>query len=162
MKRKNITPKGRSQNPEGQYLKLNHSLLNHDNFHALNGNAIKVLLEVASKHNGYNNGKIAASSQCLANTLGMSKSTVHTALRNLEYFGFVKLIKRGYFTGRRASEWEITFLRSEGSNPTNEWKLSKPRLKPRKRTKKESLFSEITELSEFKEQRLKSINLVLQ
>tara|TARA_B100000242_G_scaffold292284_1_gene267368 strand:+ start:100 stop:372 length:273 start_codon:yes stop_codon:yes gene_type:complete len=62
----------------------------------------------------------------------MSKATVFRAYNELEYYGFIKLRKKGQFLGRLANEWEITFIQSEGYHPTHDWKEKKARLNSKK------------------------------
>lgn len=97
-------------------------MLRHKNFRKLSGSSVKVLLELCSRHNGYNNRKIVCSYEELANPLGLGKATVSNALKQLKAAGFIVCTKKGYFTGRQASVWEITFLPSEGYEPTHLWK----------------------------------------
>lgn len=143
-KSKNINAKGRSKYNNDQYLKLSYGLLRHPNFRALNGSAVKVLLELCVRHNGFNNGKIVLSSDDGAKILHMSKATLFRAFADLEYYGFIKLKKLGRFLGRKASEWEVTFLSSEGYHPSHDWKETKKRL--RKRKKKTDISSSIEDI----------------
>jgi integrase len=45
------------------------------------------------------------------------------ALQELEEHGFIKRVRRGYFTSRKASEYALTDERLNGHAPTNEWRL---------------------------------------
>lgn len=156
-KHKNINAKGRSLYDASQYLGLGYTMLSSPNFYALKPAAIKVLLEIGRRHTGYNNGRIAASYDDLAGTLHMGKTTVFRACEELEYYGFIKLRKRGQFWGRRANEWEVTFIRSEGYHPTHEWKQIKPRRQKRPARSRSDAISEIANFPEFSEQRREKI-----
>ena len=143
---KNINATGRSKYNNNQYVTLNHNMLKSPQFRSLNGNDVRVLLEICSRHNGFNNGHIGAGLEDIANTLMISKSTVQRSLQKLQRTKFLKLRKKGRFMGRIASEWEITFLPSEGYKPTNEWgqtKALKNKRKPKPKPLEEELYEEI-------------------
>ena len=114
--------KGRETRKKAQRLILLHNMLKHKKFRSLSGSAVKVLLEICTRHTGFNNRKIACSYSQLAKPLGIGKATVKKALDELIEKGFLEIVVKGYYTGRRATEWEITFLPSEGYEPTNMWK----------------------------------------
>ena len=64
-----------------------------------------------------------------AHILKASKSSISRALKQLETHGFIKLVKKGYFTGRMASEYALTDEQLDGYPPTRErrqWKPTKP------------------------------------
>lgn len=132
-------------------------MLSSPNFLALKPASIKVLLEIARRHTGFNNGRIGASYDDLAKTLHMGKTTVFRACEELEYYGFIKLRKRGQFLGRKANEWEVTFLQSEGYHPEHEWKQAKPRRRKRSGRSQIDAVSEIVNSPEFLEQRREKI-----
>jgi DNA-binding transcriptional MocR family regulator len=134
-RRKNINAKGDSLYDPIQHLRLKYKMLESPQFRSLGGNDVRVLLELAIRHHGYNNGRIGAGLADLADTLKMSKSTVQRSLRNLQKTKFIIMRKRGRFQGRIASEWEVTFLEIGGRNPTNEWGQAK--VLPYKRKLKE-------------------------
>lgn len=134
--------KGRSSGQGEQYLRLPYHMINHPNFRALGGSCVKVLLALCAKHNGYNNGRIFMSLDDMQNQLYMGKATAKRACEDLAYYGFIKLKKCGNFYGRKAHEWEITFLKSEGYNPTHEWKHEKKRLRQKKKRPKKIDFIE--------------------
>ena len=121
----NINAKGRSKYDDNQYLMLTYKMIKSPQFRSLNGNDVRVLLEICSRHNGFNNGRIPAGLQDLADTLMMGKSTADRCLRQLQKTKFIVMHKKGQFMGRIASEWEVTFLQSEGHRPTNEWGQAK-------------------------------------
>ncbi len=156
-KRKNINAKGRSLYDGSQYLSLGYNMLSSPNFLALNPAAVKVLVEIGRRHTGFNNGHIGASYDDMAKRLHMSKATVFRACEDLEYYGFIKLRKRGQFWGRKANEWEVTFIQSEGYHPTHDWKEAKPRLRKRPARSKIDPINEIINSPECIEQRRKKI-----
>ncbi len=157
-KSKNINQKGRSKWDGGQHLRLPYGMLRHPNFLSLSGSALKVMLFMTTKHTGFNNGKIALSYEDMAKALHISKATALRACEDLEYYGFMKLKKAGHFYGRKASEWEITFVESEGMPPSHEWKEAKPRLRARKaKPTSKTVIDEIFESPEYLESRRQKI-----
>lgn len=120
-------PNGRSAPKKERGVYLTHEMMTSKPFRKLSGSAIKVLLEISARHNGFNNRKIVCSYKQLADNLGLGKTTVSDALKELQELGFIVCTKLGYFTGRQASTWEITFLKSEGYEPTHLWKPAEQR-----------------------------------
>jgi len=140
----NINNKSRSKYDSSQYLRLSYNMIKSPQFRSLGGNDIRVLLEIASRHNGYNNGRIGAGLVDLADVLMMGKSTVQSSLKNLQKTKFIKLRKLGKFQGRIASEWEVAFLSSEGVPASNEWGQAKS-LPYKRKPKPKTLLQEINE-----------------
>lgn len=144
-RRKNINAKGDSLYDPIQHLRLKYKMLESPQFRSLGGNDVRVLLELAIRHHGYNNGRISAGFVDLASTLKMSKSTVQRSLENLQKTKFIIMRKRGRFHGRIASEWEVTFLEMEGRNPTNEWGQKKAlpyKRKPKEKAPIDEIYDE--------------------
>jgi biotin operon repressor len=117
-KRHNKT--GRSKR-DGQYIPLPYSMLRHPAWRRLNPAAIKVWLELRSRYNGSNNGKLALSVDQGAKLLGMSKSTVTRALKELEAKGFIVKTRQGAWYGRKATEWRVTDTSCDGHPPSRDW-----------------------------------------
>lgn len=142
-----MLPNGRSAFKFPQHVRIPYDLIRSRKFRNLKGSSVKILLYLCTKHTGFNNRKIGCSCDELAKALGMSKATALAGLEELKKDGFIQCIKKGYFTGRKASEWEITFLSSEGYMPTNTWKdpdqrPSRPHLTPVKRDHFEQVLTE--------------------
>lgn len=116
---------GRSR-VEGQYVPLPYSLLRHPAWRSLSPAAIKVWLELRSRFNGNNNGKLTLSVDQGAKLLGMSKTTVTRALKELETKGFIVKTRPGAWYGRRATEWRVTDQRYDGYPPTRDWQKLVP------------------------------------
>ena len=152
----NINAKGRSKYDASQFTMLTHRMLQSPQFRGLNGNEVRVLLEICTRHSGFNNGRIGVGMTDLSKTLSMSKSTVSDALTGLQGFGFIKCLKKGQFMGRRASEWEVTFLPSEGLKPSNDWAQKKARKQKRKKPPK-SFLEELQNCPEMKKQQEQKI-----
>lgn len=141
-----VLSNGRSAPKHPQHVRITHEIIRSKKFRNLKGNSVKVLLYLCSKHNGFNNRKIACSCDDLAKDMRMSKSTALSCLEQLEHSGFIQCIKKGYFTKRKASEWEITFLSSEGYEPTHLWKdpdqrPNRPNLSPVKKDHFQEILS---------------------
>src|SRR3546814_1162748 len=82
-------------------------------FRSLSGAALKVFIELRCRYNGGNNGALTLSMDEGARLLGISKMTVHRALKELQEKGLVKMTRRGQWYGRVATTWATTDVRSE-------------------------------------------------
>lgn len=102
-------------------MPLPYSMTQHPVWRSLSGSAVKVFIEMRSRFNGSNNGKIRLSLEEGARTLGMGKETVRRAQQELERKGFIVKTKPGYFYGRQAAEWRLTDCRSDGYAATRDW-----------------------------------------
>ena len=111
---------GRSKR-EGPYAPLPYSMLHHTAWRSLSGPAVKVWLELRSRYNGSNNGKIHLSMREAAELLGLSKSTVQRAYEELEAKGFIIMHKQGHWYGRLAHEWEVTDKPCNGQPAKRAW-----------------------------------------
>jgi len=134
---KNINAKGRSKYDDSQFVMIPHAVLESPQYLSLKGNDVRVLFEICRRCHGFNNGRIGAGLTDLATKLNMSKSTADRCVKNLQKTKFLIKRKQGRFMGRLASEWEVTFLKSEGYRPKNEWgqaqtikRKRKPKIKP--------------------------------
>ena len=115
---------GRSERKRPRFLTLPREMLISPQFCNLSPSSIKVLIGLCCRHTGFNNRRINFSQDDLKDMLHLGKATVSKALKELENKGFIVCTKKGYFTGRVASSYEITFITSEGYEPTNLWKNS--------------------------------------
>lgn len=121
-KRRGRTVDKTGRNSEYQYWNLPYSMMQSPAYKLLSGSAIKVLHELRSRFNGYNNGKIFLSYEDAAGQLAMSKSTVKRAFEELQLVGFIVMTRQGVWHGRKASEWRVTFESSGGQPATHDWK----------------------------------------
>ena len=115
-----------------RFVKLTYPLIESEAWRWLRPISKAVYIELRRRYNGLNNGKISLSLSDAAHILKASKSTISTALNQLEAHGFIKLIKKGYFTGRMASEYALTDEQLDGYPPTREWRRWQP-TKPHRR-----------------------------
>lgn len=118
-RKRKINAKGR--NDTEQYLPIPYSMANHPAFRSLSGSALKVWIELRSKFNGSNNGKLSLSFQDAATKLGLSKTTVGRAFKELQEKGFIVKQRAGHWYGRKAAEYQITDKPFNGKIPTRAW-----------------------------------------
>ena len=111
---------GRSKH-EGGFTRLPHFTAQSPAFRSLSGPAVKIWVELHARFRGHNNGRLSLSYQHAADLLGMSKSTVARAFRELISKGFIRLARPGHWYGRRAAEWTLTDQRFQDALPTNDW-----------------------------------------
>lgn len=122
-KRRHKKPNATGRNEGGeQFVPLGYPMLRSLAWRSLSGAAIKVWLEIRSRYDGANNGKLSLSQDEGARLLGIGKATVARAFAELEAKGFVVLTRRGVWYGRRASEYATTDRSVNGHLPTHAWK----------------------------------------
>lgn len=57
-----------------------------------------------------------------AKVLGVSVGTATGAFKTLEAHGFIRMVEEGDWMSGQAREWRLTWMSSNGREPTNEWK----------------------------------------
>ena len=116
---------------EGQYVPLPYSFLHSPAWRSLSGPALKVWLELHTRFNGGNNGKLTLSLNEACSLLGLGKSTAQRAFHELQEKGFIVLMKPGSWYHRQAHEWRLTTkpmqLASGKQLATNDWYDWKPK-----------------------------------
>lgn len=110
-----------------QYFSMGYRTAQSPAWRSLSGPAAKVWVELRSRFNGRNNGRLHLSLEEGAHLLGLGKTTVHRALKELEEKGFIRKTRQGQFYGRLASEYALTSERIDGHNATCDWKRWSPR-----------------------------------
>ena len=128
---KRLAKKGIIESTE-RFVKLTYPLIESQAWRWLRPISQALYIELRRRYNGLNNGRISLSLSEAANILKASKLSISKALKQLETHGFIKLIKKGYFTGRMASEYALTDEQLDGYPPTREWKQWQPN-KPHRR-----------------------------
>ena len=128
---KRLAKKGIIESTE-RFVKLTYPLIESQAWRWLRPISQSVYIELRRRYNGFNNGRISLSLSEAAHILKASKSSISKALKQLETHGFIKLIKKGYFTGRMASEYALTDEQLDGCPPTREWRRWQP-AKPHRR-----------------------------
>ena len=128
--KKGLAKKGIIESTE-RFVKLTYPLIESEAWRWLRPISQSVYIELRRRFNG-SNKKISLSLAEAAHILKASKSSISTALKQLETHGFIKLIKKGYFTSRMASEYALTDEQLDGYSPTREWRQWQP-TKPHRR-----------------------------
>jgi DNA-binding Lrp family transcriptional regulator len=92
-----------------------------------------VWIELRCRYNGANNGRLSLSFRQAAERLGLGKSTVARAFKELVEKGFLKL-RRAWsrWYGRLATEWILTDIKYDGYPATRDWQNWRPPAKPEK------------------------------
>ena len=116
-----------------RFVKLTYPLIESAAWRWLRPISQAVYIELRRRYNGLNNGRISLSLSEAAHILKASKSSISTALKQLDRHGFIKLIKKSYFTGRMASEYALTDVHLDGCPPTREWRRWQPTKTKRRR-----------------------------
>jgi len=106
----------------GGFFLLPHCLLASDAFRTASPRAIKVLLALCAKHNGFNNGAIGIGFRELAEIMdSQNHGATGKALCQLMERGLVAL-ERSYPRGQRlANEYRLTFVATADAPATNEY-----------------------------------------
>lgn len=111
---------------EGQYAPLPYAMLKSDAWRSLSGAAVRLFLELHTRFNGSNNGKLRRSYAEAAEALGLGKATVQRAFRDLQDKGFLVLTCEGNWYDRQAHEWRLTtkpVQKVRGTQvPTHDWR----------------------------------------
>ncbi|GGE05560.1 hypothetical protein GCM10011529_09930 [Polymorphobacter glacialis] len=129
---------GRRANATGRneeiprYVMLHHWLLNSPAYGALRPIARALLVELARRYNGHNNGEIGLGEREATLQLAISdRRAARRAFGELEVAGFIVKTRAGAFNvktadGRRASEWRLTWLPTRETQATKDF-MSIPR-----------------------------------
>lgn len=117
---------GNKKSGEGQYAPLPYAVLKSVAWRGLSGSAVRVFLELHTRYNGSNNGRLTLSYAEAAEILGMGKATVQRAFEDLVSKGFLALEKEGNWYHRMAHEWRLTIKPVQGARgkevPTHDWR----------------------------------------
>lgn len=123
--RRRANKTGRSDGDE-QFIPIGYPMARSAAWRSLSGPAVKVWVELRSRYNGGNNGKLSLSLDEGARLLGLGKATVNRALKELQAKGFIVLRHRGTWYGRKASEFSVTDRSHQGTPPTYAWRSWRP------------------------------------
>lgn len=85
-----------------------------------------LLMEMHILYRPGRNGALSLSVVNAAKRLNVTQRTVRPAFHELAEHGFISLTKGEYWQERKAREWRLTFLKCNGSEPTDEWRFWKP------------------------------------
>ncbi len=116
------------------FLRLRHDVTQSDNFRQLTSKAVKLLIDIGSQYRGDNNGDFCAAWTVMVKRGWKSRATLHAALNELLYYGFIVKTRQG---GRnRCNLFALTWEAIDECDgkldvspkvvPSNEWKEVKP------------------------------------
>lgn len=125
-KRKSARANATGRNETEQFLPIPYAMARSTAFRSLNGNALKVWIELRSRFNGRNNGDLTLSLDEAARILGIGKATAQRAFAELKEKGFLKMVKLGSWYGRRATTWAVTDRSYQGHAPSRDWNRWRP------------------------------------
>ena len=125
MRRRNSADRtGRSKKP-ARHVRLYYWLMQTAAWKSLSGNQRAIYIEMASRYDGSNNGRIVYSVREAAQALHIGKATAARDLIVLEERGFIVVMVRGAFNVKLklATEWRLTEFNCDvtGTLPTKEF-----------------------------------------
>ena len=129
------TRNGRSKQPEGQYASLPYNMLKSPAWRSLGGSSVKVYFELHLRFHGLNNGDLSLGLDTAAKELGLGKSTVLRAFKELEEKGFLQLTNKGNWIRGHAATWAMTskpFGKALRSDKWRDWIAPEKPAKTRK------------------------------
>ena len=96
----------------------------------MSGNAVKLLVYLATWEDGSNNGELFMSERMAAEGIGVSKRTAGKLFDELEEHGFIRSTRKGYFLtkGGPATSWRLTWQSwpAASHGPSHEYRAWKP------------------------------------
>lgn len=98
-----------------RYFQLHHYMLKTEAWKALSAAARAVYVQIGSRYNGANNGKLAFSVRDAAAECALNKDTASRAFKELEARGFIEETRHGGLSKktRIASEWRLTAFKCD-------------------------------------------------
>lgn len=88
-----LRTRGRRQS--GTFSLIPHDVQDSSNWRQCSGTAIKLLTDLVRQYNGHNNGNLVACRSVMGGRGWRSPETLHFALLELEYYGFLERTKQG-------------------------------------------------------------------
>ncbi|NEX60629.1 hypothetical protein [Noviherbaspirillum galbum] len=79
----------------GRFLLMPHRVLHSPQYHALPGNAVKLLLDIAAQYNGKNNGDLSIAWKIMQPKGWKSEATLNKAKKELLASGFIAETRKG-------------------------------------------------------------------
>jgi hypothetical protein len=100
----------RTKSKEARHVRLYHWLLKTEAWQSLSPNSRAIYIEMASRYNGSNNGRIPFSLREAAVLLHIGKHAAAAALVELQDRGFIVITRRSSFSlkSKEATEWRLT------------------------------------------------------
>jgi len=106
----------------GGFLLLPHCLLNSQAFRTASPRAIKMLMALCAKHDGFNNGRIGAGFRDLAEWLDCQNHTANSgAIGELVGRGIVAVECEHPKAQRLSTEYRLTFMPTDAGDATNDY-----------------------------------------
>ena len=102
-----MLPNGRSAGGE-PFVRLSHRLLDSPAFAATSGDAIKLLLVIWRRHNGFNNSGIAFGVGDSQKAIGCGRRRAAEVLAELQAFGLIECAEPAARLGRRSRRWALS------------------------------------------------------
>lgn len=142
--------KRRGRRPGGpRFVQLFYYVMDCAAFHALKPAERSVLLEIARRYDGTNNGRIGLSVREAAAHCNINKDTAARCFHRLVALGFIECAQEGGFNykARHSAEWRMTWQRCDrtGQIPTKaflKWSPSPSRAKTRSEMDENAVRSE--------------------
>lgn len=108
---------------EQRFATLQFWMLDSDAFRELRGNAVKLLLRLATRYNGANNGAISMSTREAWKEVNCSHNHAAELFHELQEAGFIRATQKGSFDWkkRHATTWRLTWLDCDGEPATKEF-----------------------------------------
>ena len=105
-----------------RFVRLPHGVIDSAAYASLSGDAVKLLIAICHRYNGYNNGAIRFSLSEAEKALNRSRHPALKAFRQLRNAGLLIEIERGGFRDRAgvqggmATAWQVSFLRNNSAD----------------------------------------------
>lgn len=90
-----------------RYIALTYSFYDSSAFQALHPTPRALYVDMARRHNGFNNGGIPYSVREACQRLHIGRMTACRAFRALQQLGLIVCTKRGSLKTRQSSEWKL-------------------------------------------------------
>ena len=105
------------------FIQLFHYLTRSTSYHELSLPARALLILIADRYNGSNNGMISLSRREAVYELKCGAATASRAMRELDNSGLVRPTKVGAWRGREATQWRLMWRRCDltGDLPRKQW-----------------------------------------
>jgi len=99
--------KAKGRNRKVSYVGFPRALINTRKYRSLSAHAVKLLLDLGSQYNGFNNGDLCLAWTLMVKVNWKSRSTLYKARKELIDVGFIMLTRQG--GKNRASLYAITW-----------------------------------------------------
>jgi DNA-binding transcriptional MocR family regulator len=112
MRRRNSTDRTGRSKKAARHVRLYHWMMQTAAWRSLNANQRAIYVEMASRYNGSNNGRIHFSTREAAKAIHIGRATAGRELAVLVERGFIVAVTRGGFNvkdkQRQSTEWRLT------------------------------------------------------